>query len=332
MKPRQVLFVFKGVEAASTRYRARVYYPYLRERGWEVVEWAASANPIARLKLLAQAARADVVVLLRKTFSAPFARLLRMASRRLVFDFDDAIFVRSSGAPSRLRLRRFARMVARCDHVFAGNAYLAERARAFNPRVTVVPTSIDPRKYAVDAAKPVQTLDLVWIGSSSTKKYLARALEALERAAGRVPQLRLKIVADFALESSRLPILPVAWSEGSEATELASAHIGIAPLPDNDWTRGKCALKLLQYMAAGLPVVASPVGANREALEDGVTGLLADAPGEWVAAIGRLAADPALRAAMGEAGRVRVAERYAEEKVFARMHAVLEALCPRRGR
>lgn len=331
MKPRRLLFVFKGAEAASTRYRARVYYPYLRERGWEVAEWAASANPIARLNLLAQAARADVVVLLRKTFSAPYARLLRMASRRLVFDFDDAIFVRSSGAPSRLRLRRFARMVARCDHVFAGNAYLAERARAFNPRVTIVPTSIDPRKYAVDAAKPAQTLDLVWIGSTSTRKYLALALEALERAAARVPQLRLKIVADFGLESKRLPILPVAWSERSEAAELASAHIGIAPLPDNDWTRGKCALKLLQYMAAGLPVVASPVGANREAVEDGVTGLLADASEAWVAAIARLAADPALRAAMGEAGRARVAERYAEEKVFARMHAVLEALCPHAG-
>lgn len=329
MKPRRVLFVFKGARAASTRYRARCYYPYLRERGWDVCEWAATANPIARLTLLAQAARADVVVLLRKTFAAPYAWLLRAASRRLVFDFDDAIFVRSSGAPSRLRMRRFARIVARCDQVFAGNAYLAERAREFNPRVTVVPTSIDPRKYAVDAAKPVQTLDLVWIGSTSTQKYLVRALEALERAAGCVPQLRLKIVADFGLASSRLPILPVAWSERGEAMELASAHIGIAPLPDDDWTRGKCALKLLQYMAAGLPVVASPVGANRDAVEDGVTGLLADAPEEWIAAIARLAADPALRAAMGAAGRARVAERYAEEKTFARLHAVLESLCSR---
>ena len=80
MKPRRLLFVFKGAEAASTRYRARVFYPYLRERGWEVAEWAASANPIARLNLLAQAARADVVVLLRKTFSAPYARLLRMVA------------------------------------------------------------------------------------------------------------------------------------------------------------------------------------------------------------------------------------------------------------
>ncbi|MDX1375380.1 MAG: glycosyltransferase family 4 protein [Burkholderiales bacterium] len=326
MKPKSVLFVFKGLEAASTRYRARVYYPYLRARGWAVSECVAGANPLARLTLLAQAARADVVVVLRKTFSAPYAWLLRAAARRLVFDFDDAIFVRSSGAPSRLRMRRFARMAARCDHVFAGNAYLAEHARAFNPRVTVVPTSIEPRKYAVDAARPAQTLDLVWIGSASTRKYLVRMLDALERAAARVPQLRLKIVADFGLESSRLPIVPVGWSERTEAAALASAHIGIAPLPDNDWTRGKCALKVLQYMAAGLPVVASPVGANLEAVEAGVTGLLADTPDEWVASIVRLAAEPALRAAMGAAGRARVAERYAEDRTFACMHAVLESL------
>jgi glycosyltransferase involved in cell wall biosynthesis len=324
-----VLFVFKGAQAASTRYRARVYYPYLRAAGWDIREHEAAANPLARLTLLVQAARAEVVVVLRKTFTAPFARLLRAVSDRLVLDFDDAIFVRSSGAPSNLRMRRFARMAARCDHVFAGNAYLAEHARKFNPQVTILPTSIDPRKYAVGAAKPEATLDLVWIGSTSTRKYLAQALPALERAAERVPNLRLKIVADFGLASSRLPIVPIAWSERTEAAELASAHIGIAPLPDNDWTRGKCALKLLQYMAAGLPVVASPVGANREAVEHGVTGLLADTTEEWAAALARLAADPALRASMGEAGRVRVAERFAEERTFARMHAVLESLCGR---
>ncbi|MGH8670548.1 MAG: glycosyltransferase family 4 protein [Burkholderiales bacterium] len=328
MKPRTVLFISKGANAASTRYRARAYFPYLQESGWRPLHMTASGSPIERLQLLRECARADVVVVVRKTFSGLFLALLRGGAKRLVFDFDDAIFLRSDGAPSRLRMGRFARMAGKCDLVWAGNAYLAEHAGRFNSRVAIVPTSLDPAKYGIAVHKPDDSLDLVWIGSKSTRKYLVDIIPTLEQIALKIPSLKLKIVADFSLESNRLPILPVRWDARTEAQEIASSHIGIAPMPDNPWTRGKCALKVLQYMAAGLPVVSSPAGSNAEIVEPGENGFLAAGDEQWENAILRLNADSGLRTRMGESGRKRVHAAFSQEATCRRMVELLDSLCP----
>lgn len=273
-----------------------------------------------------QARRANIVIVLRKTFPAPVLWLLRQASRRLIFDFDDAIFSNTDGSSSRTRMARFAAMARASDRVLAGNAFLAEHAAAFNPAVTVVPTSIDPSKYAIPATKPDDTIDLVWIGSSSTKKYLVDAMPGLAAAAKSIPRLRLKIIADFDLPDSGIQTLAIPWQTETEAQELASAHIGIAPMRDNDWTRGKCALKVLQYMAAGLPVVSSRAGANAEIIEEGKTGYLVTEDAEWVTRLDMLAKDANLRARMGEAGRRKVMADYAIDPVFEKIRRALEAL------
>ena len=323
---RRLLFVSKGGDSSSTRYRALQYFPLWQAAGFEPLHVTASGGSRATLDMLRQASRADVVVVLRKTFARPLLWLLRRAARRLVFDFDDAVFCNTDGTPSRTRMARFAAMARACDHVLAGNAFLAARAAAFNPAVTVVPTSVDAARYRVAANRPADSFDLVWIGSHSTRKYLAEAMPWLQQAAEKVPGLRLKIVADFDLPGCGVATLPVAWSADSEARELAAAHIGIAPMRDDDWSRGKCALKVLQYMAAGLPVVSSEAGANSEVIVEGETGFLVTAPDEWSDRIARLANDAGLCRQMGEAGRRRVETDYSLGPVFERLRSVIAGL------
>jgi glycosyltransferase involved in cell wall biosynthesis len=144
--------------------------------------------------------------------------------------------------------------------------------------------------------------------------------------------LRLKIVADFDLPTEHLRTLAIPWSEKGESEALASAHIGIAPMPDNSWTQGKCGLKVLQYMAVGLPVVSSPVGVNRNIVEHEVTGFLAESPYEWQVAIERLVRNPDLRRVMGKEGQKRVIEDYAINVTFRKMISSLESMLAERDR
>lgn len=321
----RILFISKGAKSASTRYRALQYLPQFAAAGFIAAHAEAAGSVGSYIRVLGQAAAADIVVVLRKTFPSPFLWLLRKFSRRLVFDFDDAIFCNTDGSSSRTRMNRFATMIACCDHVFAGNRFLARQAARHNPAVTIVPTSVDTERYTADFKKSAD-FDLIWIGSSSTRKYLVEALPALRLAASRVPGLRLKIVADFDLPDAGLTTIAIPWSAETEAHELGTAHLGIAPMRDDDWTRGKCALKVLQYMAASLPVVSSDSGANAEVVVDGVTGFLVSNEEAWASRIAQLAANSALRNRMGQAGRSRVLADYSIGPVFSRMNNVLVLL------
>lgn len=323
MDNRTILFITKGEHASSTRYRVGDYLRLWQRAGWRTEHLTHDGSLRGWLRILDRARHADTVVILRRTFSFPWLNLLRRASRRLVFDFDDAIFVRGSGERSASKYARFGRTVAACDLVWAGNSYLAGHAARFNPRVVVIPTAVPVDKYAITPPKPDDNVDLVWIGSSSTRKHLATAVPALQRAAARVPGLRLKIVADFTIAAEGLTVLPVRWSSDGEAAALATSHIGIAPLPDNPFTRGKCGLKILQYMAAGLPVIASPVGVNAEMVQDGINGYTAASDDEWVAAIERLAADPEMRRRYGERARRICREQFTMARVFDKLQQSL---------
>lgn len=280
------------------------------------------------LRALAVARKADVVLVLRKTLPTPLLWLLRKLARRLVFDFDDAIFCNTDGTRSPTRMSRFAAMVQCCDQISAGNGFLAAAAMRFNPRVSVVPTSVDIDRYFIQNDKPQDFFDVVWIGSSSTRKYLEEAIPALQAASRRISNLRLKIVADFDLPSCGLNTWPVRWQAETEAAELASAHVGIAPMRDDDWSRGKCALKVLQYMAAGLPVISSPAGVNAEAVLDRESGFLVREEREWVEALVELAGSTETRERMGQAGRKRVVALYSVSIVFSRLLAVIDSVLP----
>ena len=330
----QILALTEGADHVCYRYRIAPFRTALEQAGIHLQVAPLSGSWQARLAQLRAARKSDVVILQRRLLPRWQLRLLRHWSQALVFDFDDAIFRRSSFSPrgttSPGRRRSFDATVRAADLTIAGNAFLRDRAACLmgDERIRVVPTCVDVGRY-VEAGHRRAGSDtkLVWIGQRSTLRYLADARPCLAEAAARVPGLTLKIIADVFDVDCGLPIVPHIWSEATEAVEIADADIGISWLSDDDWSRGKCGLKVLQYMAAGLPVVANPVGVQQEMVVDGHTGFLASTPAEWGAAIVRLARDPALRRRLGANGRRLVSERYGVARWAPEFVSAMQSLC-----
>jgi glycosyltransferase involved in cell wall biosynthesis len=305
-----------GPEHVCCRYRLRAFAPYFERYGHTVEYVPLPRHWWGRLRLLRRLRNANVI-LQRKLLARLELAILRRTVSRLVFDFDDAVFLRDSYSPKGMhdprRLRRFVATVGACDAVIAGNPFLAaEAARWAAPRrVHHIPTCVDPSRYTPAATWPFACpLQLVWIGSSSTLQGLRAVASLLEVVGHALPGLQLKLICDRFLRLSNVAVVDCPWSEDREAEELAGADVGISWMPDDLWSRGKCGLKVLQYMAAGLPVVANPVGVHAEMVRHGETGFLASSPAEWAEAIGALARDPDLRERMGRAGRKRVEASY----------------------
>lgn len=310
-----VLALVESESHVCCRYRVLAFRPALQAAGHTLTVRAIPRDILARLRLFAAARRFDVVVIQRKLLAIPELLILRQFARKLLFDFDDAVWLRDSysakGLHSGKRRRRFRATVRRCDAVVAGNRYLADEVRPLNPNVAVIPTCVDPAAYPLaEHTRPAGDARLVWVGSSSTLQGLERNRDMLNAVGRAVPGVRLKVVCDRFPAFDDLPVEAVPWDGGTEAAEITSCDIGIGWVPDDPWSRGKCGLKLLQYMAAGLAVVANPVGVQAEMVTDGETGLLATTTDEWVDAVRTLANDPHLRRRLGRAGRERVEREY----------------------
>ena len=353
MPRRSVLFLTRmGELSAAARYRATQFVPALEEAGFRCavrplfpdrylrrtygsgsrtrallamapeIGWALARR---WLTLLREAPRYDVVHLQYEALPyLPFAferGLFR--STRVVVDFDDAFHVGYAQhripAVRSLLGDKIQRVVRASRHVIVANRTLAEWAEPLNRRVSLIPNAIDLGHYPAGprpaSADGVPTI--VWIGTPVTAPYLRLVEEPLRALRARRP-FRLKVIGapDFRMEG--IDVVAKPWSEATEAEELASSDVGIMPLPDDDWARGKSALKLLQYMAAGIAAMGSAVGANCEVVAHGENGLLARSPAEWTEGLARLLDDPGARARMAAAGRASVEE-----------HHSLQALAPR---
>lgn len=309
----KVLFIAKGRNDPATRYRVMPVLSRLRQLKIETGLCDESEGIMGKLRLLYLAKGAQLLFIQRKLFAPWFTRALKKRCNNIVFDFDDAIFCRSSGEVSASRMRKFSGMLESSTLVFAGNEYLAEQCSSVE--TVVVPTSVDEARYKRNVEKESGCV-LVWIGSRSTRKYLEHHRGVLEDVGSRFPDVSLKVIADFDFHLVNMKVVNVPWSVDAEASQLASAHIGIAPMIDNPWTNGKCALKIVQYMAAGLPVISSSSGANREVVVPGETGLLADTVDEWLLAVEFLAGNREERDRMGLAGYNRMLQNYSQRAVL----------------
>ena len=337
---------------ASSRYRSFQYLPALEASGLSLVvsslfDDSYLAHKYAhgrarmgdvlrafgrRLWKVLTIPRQSVVLIeyeLLPYFSALLERWLAWRGCRMVLDYDDALFHQYDNHPNkwvRLLLGRKIAAVMRLSHtVVAGNDYLADYARrAGAPRVEVIPTVIDLTRYAKQDG-PIESgpFTIGWIGSPSTARYLRDIAPALAEVC-RDGRAKVRLVGSGPVDLPGVPLEVIPWREETEVDEIRRFDVGIMPLPDEPWARGKCGFKLVQYMACGLPVIASPVGVNSTIVQNGVNGFLATREDEWVQALNTLLSDAALRGRMGKSGRDRVEQQYCLQVTGPRLAALLQ--------
>jgi glycosyltransferase involved in cell wall biosynthesis len=293
----------------------------LHEPGRNLAKAAMTMAAFPRRVIDALSARSYDAVLIHRaiTIAGPafLERIVSRLGRPVIFDFDDAIYLlHTSHANRRLGWLKFpgkTELLCRIsDCVVVGNSHLASYAGRYNNTVTVIPTSVDVDRYRPVRPRPDGPIVIGWTGSSTSQTHLEMFAPMLASLARR-SDIEIRVLSD------RKPSLPAVdfkwrpWSAESEVEEMAAFDIGIMPMPDNEWSLGKCSLKALLYMAMGIPAVCSAVGANREIITHGVNGLLARSPDEWIAGISLLADDPELRSHIGAAGRRTVEERFSAE-------------------
>lgn len=315
----RVLCVIEHGNAPSTRLRLRDCLDRYRRLGVEATVLPTRRSSIAdRAGVIIQAARHDVVVLFKTLgFSELELVLLQRANPRIVFDFDDAVMFRGQKHREPLRgknFKKFLRTVKRSAAVVAGNDFLACFAEACGRPGIVLPTSIDLTKYNLKKYSDGRGLTVGWLGLSDGLPYLRHIQPALRRLTELFPGLRLKVVSDKPLQLDGVVVENESWQFETEQANLTSFDIGIMPLWDSVWTRGKCGYKILQYMGVGTPVVASAVGANTDIITPGENGFLAKTQDDWVRAIGSLIENAEQRRNFGLRGRELVERRYSLDR------------------
>ena len=333
-------------EGAGCRFRIAQFIPYLEAHGFDVTLrplftteffrlvykpgrlWQKSVGfaglALKQLWSLRRVPKFDVVFIYREIFPVGPAAVEWLLSLPgcppIVFDFDDAIFLPSVSEANRLIATlktpsKVATIVRRSTHVIAGNEFLATYARRFNRAVSIIPTCVDttrftPRARASAPPDPPRGPVVGWIGSPTTADYI----KGLAGVLGQVAQRQAFVLRVSGTgESVTMPGVVVdnrAWALDDEIELFRSCDIGVYPLAHDEWSKGKCGFKAIEFMACGVPVVAAAVGVNREIIEDGVNGFLASTDAEWALKLGRLIAEPALRAQFARAGRRTIEERY----------------------
>ena len=337
------------------RFRIEQWEPYLRERGVDITYSAFTTRTLGKIlyasghqlekaahiagaylrqsSRILDARRYDLTYVFREAAligPAFIESAIAWQGVPVVFDFDDAIFVPyTSPANGYLSYLKFfgktGRLCRLATHVLAGNSYLADYARQFNSEVSLVPTTIDTVRYRPElrAHRQEGVPVIGWTGSHSTLQHLETAIPALSRLAKRHP-FRMVVIGAKAPHIEGIPTESRTWSAETEVQDLLDVDVGIMPLPDDPWSRGKCGLKALQYMALGIPAVVSPVGVNSEIVKEDVNGFLAGTDEEWIEKLGSLLTNPTLRSRLGRAARRTVEERYSARVVAPHVFEVFQ--------
>jgi glycosyltransferase involved in cell wall biosynthesis len=331
----RVLFLIQGFEHPASRYRVLQYIDFLRANGVveKVAVYPKSAEEWNALE--EDLEDSDVVFIQKKRMKRREARRVRLSGgAKIVYDVDDAVMFRSSRRKfhkSWRRGRAFARMCGLCDFVIAGNAYLEALARAHNANTAVIPTSIDTALYPVKKFHESAPVTIGWIGGRKSLVFLKELAPVLDEVHRRLPQTQLKIVCNEFFDLAKMTVVKKQWNEREEGADVESFDVGLAPLPDDPWSRGKCATKLLQCMAAGVPCVASAVGVHNEIVKDGENGLLVSTTERWVEALVRLCSDAAPRKSMGRQARLTVERGYSLAASAPKLLAALKKVAATKG-
>lgn len=337
---RVLFWVPYPTEGASNRYRVEQYLPYLKKAGVNYTLhpfWSSSAfevlyktghlfkkcyyfilGTISRFFDFMRVFQYDVVFIHREAYpigGAFFETILVMLRKPIIFDFDDAIFLPASSCPNNFVERykkpdRVANVIKMSRHVIAGNNYLADFALHYSRSVSIIPTPIDTDKYYPGEKKHNGEVVIGWIGSITTLDFLNKMRNVFIQLSKRYHYIKFKIVGgSFSINGSS-NVISKPWSLKEEVEDLRTFDIGIMPMPDNEWTKGKCGFKAILYMSMGIPCVCSHVGVNKEIIIDGVNGFFAHTEKEWIEKLSLLIKNSDLRKKLGIMGRKTVEEKY----------------------
>lgn len=357
----KVLFLVPyPTEGPSNRFRVEQYFPYLKANRvdcdlrpfWDKEAYkilykdghyfrkfcSFIKGNINRLKELSQVSAYDVVFIHREACPVGGAYLERLAAKKkpVVFDFDDAIFLSTISNANRiaglLKTPKKTEKILQCSTaVIVGNNYLRDYALNFNGDVNVIPTPIDADSY-LPVSQPVgqkKKITIGWIGSYTNNQYLNIVRDVLMKL-----MIKYGDSLDIVLVGCKNEFLKIKgviyrdWSLSREISDLQSFDIGIMPIWDDEWTQGKCAFKIIQYMSVGACVVASPVGMNKYIISDGVNGFLAKDDGEWLDKLTILIEQPELRRKFASEGRITIENNYSLKVTAPKLLSVLKKVCP----
>ncbi len=264
----------------------------------------------------------DIIFIFREallTGSSNFERAFSRSKAKVIFDFDDAIWLQNVSLDNKA-LRRLKnplktdKIIGYADMVFAGNSYLANYAENFNPCVKIIPTTIDTNYHKPLAKATDKKICIGWTGTQTTLKYVEFLFPVFKGLQQKFEeQIYFKIICDHEPATEGFELKYEKWDRHTEIEQLGEIDIGVMPLVDDNWSRGKCGFKALQYMAMEIPAVVSPIGVNQQIIQYRENGLFAASPNEWYTALSELIVNKSLRLEMGKAGRQTVIDRYSVE-------------------
>lgn len=357
--PKRLLFValHRPGRSPSQRFRYEQFVPFLEANGWHCdyahvldefgdkafytpgAYWKKAKVVIKgflkRMSDIAKADQYDVIFIQRETFvtgSTFFEHRFAKTKAKVVFDFDDAIWLLdiSEGNKNLSWLKdpsKTRRIIGMSDLVIAGNTYLGDYAKEFNSNVKVLPTVIDTSYYKSAFHNGDDPVIIGWSGSQTTNKHLMLAEPWLKEINSKFREkVKFVAVTERKIEMDGVDVKTIPWDKEKEVANLDSIDIGMMPLPNDDWARGKCGFKGIQYMSLSKPTVMSPVGVNPEIIDHGVNGYLAESKSEWIEYLSKLIESKELRTKIGAAGRVTIEERYSLNFAQSKLLKMLEDL------
>jgi glycosyltransferase involved in cell wall biosynthesis len=344
-----------GIQVTISPFFTREFFELVYRKGHHVRKAVLFAQrALKRLHLLSLRRQFDILYIYREAFPVGPAVIETLLARTpgvaIVYDFDDAVYLPNTSDANRAIAAlkwpgKVKSIVGRSDGVIAGNEYLAAWARQHSDAVRVIPTCVDTEKFVprlpAEARDPrakaggFQPSDPVvgWIGTPTTVPYLL-SLQSILQEVARAHRFVLRVCgagADVRIPGVKVDNVP--WTLDAEVSLFNTCDVGVYPLSDDEWSRGKCGFKAIQFMACGVPVVAAPVGVNREIIHDAANGLLASTPAEWIEKLGRLLSNASLRAGLGAAGRQTIEAQYSLKANAPKMvTAINEAVASARHR
>lgn len=325
----------------SQRFRFEQYLPFLSENGYEF-EWSYLISEkddayfykpghyikklffflkcyLIRFKDILRAEKYDLIFVQREAMFVGTSFFERQFAKRskLIFDFDDSIFEQDTVGANKLlsflkNPKKVDAITKAADLVIVGNQYLANYSRHWNNNVHIIPTTIDLTHHNLEHQQS-KTVTIGWTGSFSTLQYFESFIPVLTQLKQKYPSLLFKIIADSDNYYAEIDTSVTRWEKETEIEELNTIDIGIMPLPDTQWTRGKCGFKGLQYMSLSIPCIMSPVGVNTEIIQSGINGFLANNDNEWLNTLSSLIENQTLREKIGNSGKKTIIDLYSTE-------------------